>query len=84
MLAAVHRPVSFRGPFAALAHVRAITKTRSLYLRAPFNASSRARNLQHRVRACYPFVRVHTNTVARAESRLSYGFVAGPAPTRPR
>ena len=31
-----------------------------------------------RVRACYPFVRVHTDTVARADSRLSYGFVAGP------
>jgi AMP nucleosidase len=32
---------------------------------------------QH-VRACYPFVRVHTATVARADSRLAYGFVAGP------
>jgi len=30
------------------------------------------------VRACYPFVRVHTDTVARADSRLAYGFVAGP------
>jgi AMP nucleosidase len=30
------------------------------------------------VRACYPFVRVRTATVARADSRLSYGFVAGP------
>jgi AMP nucleosidase len=30
------------------------------------------------VRACYPFVRVHTATVARADSRLAYGFVAGP------
>jgi len=30
------------------------------------------------VRACYPFVRVHTDTVARADSRLSYGFVSGP------
>ncbi len=26
----------------------------------------------------YPFVRIHTDTVARADSRLSYGFVAGP------
>jgi AMP nucleosidase len=34
------------------------------------------------VRACYPFVRVQTDTVARLNSaesaRLSYGFVAGP------
>ena len=34
--------------------------------------------LGRHVRACYPFVRVHTDTVARADSRLSYGFVAGP------
>ena len=30
-----------------------------------------------RVRAFYPFVRIRTDTVARADSRLSYGFVAG-------
>jgi AMP nucleosidase len=34
------------------------------------------------VRACYPFVRVHTDTVSRNAApelaRLSYGFVAGP------
>jgi len=38
--------------------------------------------LPGRVRACYPFVRVHTHTVARhtppANAGLSYGFVAGP------
>jgi AMP nucleosidase len=34
--------------------------------------------LAERVRACYPFVRIETHTVARADSRLSYGFVAGP------
>ncbi len=31
-----------------------------------------------RVRACYPFVRVRTDSVARADSRLPYGFVSGP------
>ena len=30
------------------------------------------------MRACYPVVRVRTDTVARADSRLAYGFVAGP------
>ena len=30
------------------------------------------------MRACYPFVRLRTTTVARADSRLAYGFVAGP------
>ena len=36
------------------------------------------RQFHSRVRACYPCVRVHTDTVARADSRSSYGFVAGP------
>lgn len=34
-----------------------------------------------RIRACYPYVRVHTDTVVRknhSDKRLSYGFVAGP------
>ena len=30
------------------------------------------------VRAFYPFVRVHTTTVARADNKLAYGFVEGP------
>jgi hypothetical protein len=30
------------------------------------------------VRATYPFVRITTSTHARLDSRLSYGFVAGP------
>ncbi len=30
------------------------------------------------VRACYPYARIVTQTVARADSRLAYGFVAGP------
>ena len=35
-------------------------------------------SLPSHVRACYPFMRVHTDTVARADSRLAYGFVSGP------
>src|SRR5690349_19660643 len=34
--------------------------------------------LTTRVRATYPLVRVTTSTHARLDSRLSYGFVAGP------
>ena len=40
--------------------------------------------IEGHVRGCYPFVRIHTDTVARAmldplaASQLSYGFVAGP------
>ncbi|MEY2860268.1 MAG: hypothetical protein RL392_726 [Pseudomonadota bacterium] len=39
-------------------------------------------DLDGHVRACYPFVRVHTDTVSRNAApelaRLSYNFVAGP------
>ena len=31
-----------------------------------------------RVRATYPYVRIRVDTVLRADSRLAYGFVAGP------
>jgi AMP nucleosidase len=34
--------------------------------------------LPQRVRAYYPYLRVRIDTAARADSRLSYGFVAGP------
>ena len=34
--------------------------------------------MRQRVRACYPYVRVRVDTVSRIDSRLSYGFVAGP------
>ena len=37
----------------------------------------RRREPRRHVRATYPFVRIHTGTVARADSRLAYGFVAG-------
>ena len=41
-------------------------------------------NTPSRIRACYPFVRIHTETVSRKlqeaidSAQLSYGFVAGP------
>ena len=71
-------PLRFDDPVAALAHVRAIYEDAIAYLRGALQRFIAGEALQHRVRACYPFVRVHTDTVARADSRLSYGFVAGP------
>jgi hypothetical protein len=47
------------------------------HLRESLQHSSPARHRQSRPRLL-PFVRVHTRTVARADSRLSYGFVHGP------
>ena len=71
-------PARFDDPAAALAQVRAIYDGSIAHLRGALHGFVTGEPLTGRVRACYPFVRVHTDTVARADSRLSYGFVAGP------
>jgi AMP nucleosidase len=71
-------PVRFDDAQAALDQVRAIYDQNLAYLREVFLGFVAGGDLQDHVRGCYPFVRVHTNTVARADSRLSYGFVSGP------
>jgi AMP nucleosidase len=48
------------------------------FLRDRFEAYGRGQTFGGRVRACYPFVRITTETHAPVDSRLSYGFVAGP------
>ena len=72
-------PARFDDPDAALAQVQRDLPTAA----SPTCATSLQRFVAGAdagapVRACYPFVRVRTDTVARADSRLSYGFVAGP------
>ena len=71
-------PARFDDPEAALAQVCKIYDNSIGHLRAALQQFVGGTDLGDRVRACYPFVRVHTDTVARADSRLSYGFVAGP------
>ncbi len=71
-------PAAFTDPAAALAQVRAIYDGSIEHLRSALQAFVSGAPAGEHVRACYPFVRVRTDTVARADSRLSYGFVAGP------
>jgi AMP nucleosidase len=71
-------PQSFDDPAAAYAQVCAIYDAGIAHLRDSLKRFVAGETLTEHVRACYPFVRVHTDTVARADSRLSYGFVAGP------
>ncbi|MEN3296997.1 MAG: nucleosidase [Burkholderiales bacterium] len=71
-------PARFDNPAAALEQVRAIYDTGIRHLRQHLQRFVGGENLSERVRACYPFVRLHTDTVARSDSRRSYGFVAGP------
>jgi AMP nucleosidase len=68
----------FDDPSAALERVSAIYEHNVGHLRDMLQRFVTGDSFSQHVRACYPFVRVHTDTVARADSRLSYGFVAGP------
>jgi AMP nucleosidase len=75
-------PGTFTDAAAALAQVQRIYDGS---IAAPAQAMQRfvAGDDSHgHVRACYPLVRIHTDTVSRASpracARLSFGFVAGP------
>ena len=65
-------------PGEALARVREIYDRHTAYLRDAFQRFAAGEELPGRVRACYPVVRVSTQTATRTDTRLSYGFVAGP------
>ncbi|MEY4757326.1 MAG: hypothetical protein RJA34_2224 [Pseudomonadota bacterium] len=75
-------PSSFTDPEAALAKAREIYDGSLAHLRQAMQRFVAGETLPGHVRACYPFVRVQTDTVTlknTADSaRLSYGFVAGP------
>ena len=70
-------PTRFDDADAAMARVRDIYQSSVDYLRQALQRYVAGEDVGRHVRACYPFVRVRTDTVARADSRLSYGFVAG-------
>jgi AMP nucleosidase len=63
---------------AALAHVQALYQSQIHHLRHHLQAYVTGQLPAGRVRGWYPSVRIQTDTVARADTRLSFGFVAGP------
>ena len=71
-------PARFDDPAEALAQVRRIYDGSVDHLRDTLQRYVAGEAIGQHVRACYPFVRVQTSTVARADSRLAYGFVSGP------
>ena len=71
-------PARFDDPDAALQQVRLIYDAGVQHLRDALQRFVHGEELPSRVRACYPVVRVHTEIAASGDSRLSYGFVAGP------
>ncbi|MBB5016911.1 AMP nucleosidase [Chitinivorax tropicus] len=73
---------AFTDAEAALQHARHIYDHSLAHLRDAMQRFVKGEDLPGHVRACYPYVRVQTDTVARFSpadaARLSYGFVAGP------
>src|SRR5664279_2298601 len=74
-------PLCFTDPAAALAQAQRIYDNSIHHLRQAMQRYVAGEELPGHVRACYPFVRVQTDTMLRQGSgdatRLSYGFVAG-------
>src|SRR5512140_1860873 len=74
-------PTRHSDPDSALAQVRLIYSQQIGHLRAAMQRFVAGETLPGHVRACYPYVRIHTDTVVRQaaleNSGLSYGFVAG-------
>jgi AMP nucleosidase len=80
-------PLFFRDPALAMAQVQRIYQDNVEFLRQAMRDYVGGGDFTHtHVRACYPYVRLHTHSASRqgaeadsaAFKRLSYGFVAGP------
>ena len=75
-------PMRFTDPAEALAQVVRIYESGIAHLRQSMQSFVAGEDIGGRMRAFYPLVRIHTDTVFRSalpdNARLSYGFVAGP------
>ncbi len=71
-------PTLFHDADAAVAQIRRVYDASMAHLREALQRFVAGDTPTQRVRACYPVIRIRTDTVARADSRLAYGFVAGP------
>ena len=75
-------PEKFTNATAALTQVSRIYEGSIAHLRSAMQRFVAGDDTMDHVRACYPMVRIHTDTVSRTFradiARLSFGFVAGP------
>jgi AMP nucleosidase len=74
-------PAQYTDPAAALAQLQLLYDNSLDHLRTSMQAFVDGSLQAGKVRACYPFVRLRTHSVARAptaDKRRSYGFVQGP------
>jgi AMP nucleosidase len=68
----------FEKPRAALDHIRSIYDQQVRFLIERFQEFSGGAEFALRQRAFYPYVQITTKTLARLDSRLSFGFVRAP------
>jgi AMP nucleosidase len=75
-------PTRHTDPDSALAQVQALYQTSLDHLRQAMREFVDGKDFEQRVRACYPFVRIHTKHLSvnkdSDSKHLSYGFVAEP------
>jgi AMP nucleosidase len=71
-------PKLFTDEVSAVARIEELYERSTGFLRGHFEAYAKGAPFAGRVRATYPFVRIMTTSYACLDSRLSYGFVAGP------
>src|SRR5262245_34151658 len=69
---------AFTDASAAVDRLEEIYERNTQFLRDRFEEYINGDALTARARANYPLVRIATSTHARLDSRLAYGFVAGP------
>ncbi|MBK8766518.1 MAG: AMP nucleosidase [Burkholderiaceae bacterium] len=69
---------TFHDADAALARIAELYDTAIAHLREGLHRYVAGEDFAHRVRAHYPFIRIETDTAANPDSRLAYGFLAGP------
>lgn len=69
---------AFTDPAAAVARLAEIYDRNTHFIRNAFSEVTHGRVPDGRFRACYPSIRVVTETHELADSRLSYGHVPGP------
>src|ERR1700745_3125941 len=69
---------AFSDAGAAVDRIAEIYERNTAFLRDRFEAYAYGKGLEQRVRAPFRFVRIPPSPHARIDSRLSFGFVAGP------
>ena len=71
-------PATFADPGGAVQRIIELYDAATGFLRERFTQYQAEGDLPGPVRACYPYVKVSNATHSRADTRLSYGFVADP------